>query len=90
MNNPPQKKNNNTNTTQQNNNLKPYITVSNYKRLCESVKRKCKNYGVQVYFRGSTIIKNLLVAPKDEDPMLKKSGVIYSYKCGRVELMRNI
>ena len=25
------------------------------------------------------------MAPKDKDPMLKKSGVIYSYKCGRVE-----
>ena len=23
--------------------------------------------------------------PKDIDPMMKKSGVIYSYKCGRVE-----
>ena len=25
------------------------------------------------------------MAPKDLDPMMKKSGVIYSYKCGRVE-----
>ena len=25
------------------------------------------------------------MAPKDIDPMMKKSGVIYSYKCGRVE-----
>ena len=25
------------------------------------------------------------MAPKDKDPMLKKSGVIYSYKCGTVE-----
>ena len=23
--------------------------------------------------------------PRDKDPMMKKSGVIYSYKCGRVE-----
>ena len=73
------------NTTQQNNNLKPYITVPYYKGLSESVKKKCNNYGVQVYFRGGTTIKNLLVAPKDKDPMLKKGGVIYSYKCGRVE-----
>ena len=53
--------------------------------ISESVKKKCSNYGVQVYFRGGTPIKYLLVAPKDKDPMLKKSGVIYSYKCGRVE-----
>ena len=25
------------------------------------------------------------MAPKDKDPMLKKRGVIYSYKCGGVE-----
>ena len=30
-------------------------------------------------------MKNLLMAPKDQDPMLKKSGVIYRYKCDRVE-----
>ena len=85
MNNPAQKKKNNPSTIQQNTNLKPYITVPYYKGLSESVKKKCSNYGVQVYFRGGTTIKNLLVAPKDKDPMLKKSGVIYSYKCGRVE-----
>ena len=25
------------------------------------------------------------MAPKDKHPMMKKSGVIYSYKCGRVD-----
>ena len=85
MSKPAQKKKNNQNTTQQNTNLKPYITVPYYKGLGESVKKKCNNYGVQVYFRGGTTMKNLLMAPKDKDPMLKKSGVIYSYKCGRVE-----
>ena len=82
MNNPAQKKNR---TTQQNNTPKPYITAPYYRGLSESVKKKCSNYGVQVYFKGCTTIKNLLMAPKDEDPMMKKSGVIYSYKCGRVE-----
>ena len=59
--------------------------VPYYKGLSESVKNKCSNFGVQVYFKGGTTIKNLLVNPKDKDPMMKKSGVIYSYKCGRVE-----
>ena len=72
-------------TTQQNNNPRPYITVPYYRGLSESIKQRCKNYGVQVYFRGGKTIKNLLMAPKDLDPMMKKSGVIYSYKCGRVE-----
>ena len=71
--------------TQQQNTPKPYITVPYYRGLSESVKKKCSNYGVQVYFRGGTTIKNLLMAPKDKDPMMKKSGVIYSYKCGRVD-----
>ena len=82
MNNPGQKKNR---TTQQNNTPKPYITLPYYRGLSESVKKKCCNCGVQVYFKGGTTIKNLLMAPKDEDPMMKKSGDIYSYKCGRVE-----
>ena len=30
-------------------------------------------------------IKNLLVAPKDKDTVTQKSGVIYRYKCNRVE-----
>ena len=85
MNNPAHKKNKKTGPTQQNNIPKPFIVVPYYKGLSESVKKRCSNYGVQVYFRGGTTIKNLLMAPKDIDPMMKKSGVIYSYKCGRVE-----
>ena len=30
-------------------------------------------------------MKNLLMAPKDKDPIMKKSGVIYRYKCNRVD-----
>ena len=45
----------------------------------------CSNHGVQVYFKGGTTIKNLLMAPKDQGPMQKSSGVIYRYKCDRVE-----
>ena len=71
--------------TQQNNTPRPYLTVSYYKGLSESVKRICSNFGMQVFFKGGTTIKNLLMNPKDKDPMMKKSGVIYSYKCGRVE-----
>ena len=42
-------------------------------------------YGVQVYFKGGTTIKNLLMPPKDKDPIQKRSGVIYRYQCDRVE-----
>ena len=39
----------------------------------------------QIWGTGGVTIKNLLVAPKDKDPLLKKNGVIYRYKCDRVE-----
>ena len=45
----------------------------------------CNKHGVQVHFKGGNTIKNLQVAPKDKDHILKKSGVIYRYKCDRVE-----
>ena len=68
-----------------NNNQKPYMVVPYYKGLSESLKKICSKHGVQVYFKGVNTIKNLLVAPKDQDPIQKKSGVIYRYKCDRVE-----
>ena len=61
------------------------MVVPYYKGLSESLKIACSKDGVQVYFRGGITIKNLLVAPKDKDPILKKTGVIYRYKCDRVE-----
>ena len=39
----------------------------------------------QVHFKGGTTIKNLLMAPKDQDPIKNRSGVIYRFKCNRVE-----
>ena len=59
--------------------------VPYYKGLSESMKRTCNKHGVQVHFKGSNTIKNLMMVPKDKDPILKKSGVIYRYKCDRVE-----
>ena len=82
---PAQKKSTNNNANNQKNNQNPYIVVPYYKGLSESLKRTCNTYGVQVHFKGGVTIKNLLMAPKDKDPMLKKSGVIYRYKCDRVK-----
>ena len=80
MNSTAHKNKNKARPTQQNITPRPHITVPYYGGLSESIKQRCRNYGVQVYFRGDTTIKNLLMAPKDLDPMMKKSGVIYSYK----------
>ena len=68
-----------------NKNQKPYLVVPYHKGVSESLKKICDKHGVQVYFKGGNTIKSLLVAPKDQDPILKKSGVIYRYKCGRVD-----
>ena len=48
-------------------------------------KNICRRFGVEVYFRGGSTIRDLLVHPKDKDTILKKSGVIYKYSCGRVD-----
>ena len=62
-----------------------YIVVPYTKGLTESIKIFCKKYGRQVYFKGGSTIKDLLLAPKDKDPITKKSGIIYRFKCDRVE-----
>ena len=38
--------------------------------LCESIKKICGRYGIQTHFKGGRTIKNLLVSPKDKDPMV--------------------
>ena len=67
------------------NNQRAHMVVPYTKGLSESLKKACSKHGVQVYFRGGRIIRSLLVAPKDKDSIIKKSGVIYKYKCDRVK-----
>ena len=62
-----------------------YIVVPYYAGLSENIKNIGKKFGVQVHCKGGTTIKNLLMAAKDKDPMLKQSGVIYRYHCDRVD-----
>ena len=73
------------NRTSMNNQKKSYIVVPYYSGLSESIKNISRKFGVQVYFKGSTTIKNLLMTPKDKDPIQKQSGVIYRYQCDRVD-----
>ena len=72
------------NRTSTNNQKKSYIVVPYYSGLSESIKNIGGKFGVQVYFKGGTTIKNLLMTPKDKDPIQKQSGVIYRYQCDRV------
>ena len=59
--------------------------VPYHQGLSENFKRTCSRYRIQVHLKGGLTIKNLLMAPKDKDTIKKKSGVIYIYKCNRVE-----
>ena len=62
-----------------------YITVPYNEGLSESVKNICKRYGIQVHFKSGKTIKDELVALKDKDHITKKSGIIYRFKCDRLE-----
>ena len=55
----------------------PYI-----QSLCKSIKNMHGRYGIQSHFKGNSTIKNLLVSPKDKDPMVNKSGAIYWFQYG--------
>ena len=58
-----------------------YMMVPYQEGLSERLKNTCQKYGVQVHFKGGQTIKDLLMAPKDKDPIINKSGVIYRFKC---------
>ena len=61
---------------------KGHIVIPYTQGLCESIKKICGRYGIQTHFKGGTTIKNLLVSPKDKDPMVNQSSAIYWYQCG--------
>ena len=58
-----------------------YMVVPHQQGLSERFKNTCQKYGVQVHFKGGQTIKDLLMNPKDKDPITNKSGVIYRFKC---------
>ena len=57
----------------------PYIQGTGKKFL-----KKFKSKGIQVLFKGINTLRTLLVTPKGKDPKLKKSGVIYHFKCPHI------
>ena len=65
---------------------KGHIVIPYTQGLCESIRKICGRYGIQTHFKGGRTIKNLLVSPKDKDPMVNQSGAIYRYQCGDLGL----
>ena len=61
---------------------KGHIVIPHTQGLSESIKKICGRYGIQTHFKGSNTIRNLLVSPKDKDPMVSKSGATYWFQCG--------
>ena len=81
-----QKQNRNNNRTNNNNiTNRSSITVPYNQGLSESFKNIGKKYGIQVHFKSGRTLKDELVAPKDKDHITKKSGIIYRFKCDRLE-----
>ena len=60
---------------------KGHIVIPYTQGLCGSIKKICGRYGIQTHFKGGSTIKNLLVSPKDKDPMVNQSDAIYWYQC---------
>ena len=61
---------------------KGHIVIPYTQGLCKSIKMICSRYGIQSHCKGNSTIKNLLVSPKDKDPMENKSVAIYWFQCG--------
>ena len=59
-----------------------HIVIPYNQGLCESIRKICSKYGIHTHDKGNSAIKNLLVSPKDKDPMANKSGAIYWSQCG--------
>ena len=81
--------NNNQDTSTTNTRPRPTSTIGQVvipymQGTAEIFKHICGKYGIKVLFKGNTTIKQLLMKPKDQDPMEKKSGVIYSYQCNNL------
>ena len=76
-------KNTNANTTT--GSKKSYMVLPYVKGLSESMKNVGKKHGIHTYFKGGNTIKSLLMTPKDKDHITKKSGIIYRFKCNRVD-----
>ena len=80
-------KHNNRTNKNKNSNIKnkPFIVVPYMKGLSESCRNIWRKHGIEMFFKGANTIRELLVHPKDKDNIPKKSGVIYRYKCSRVD-----
>ena len=61
-----------------------HIVIPYTQGLGESIKKICSEYGIHTDFKGNGTFTQLLVKPKDQNPMDRRSGAIYMYQCGEI------
>ena len=76
-----QNSNNSTNNNSSTKNI--HMVAPHTKGPGKSFKNICDKLGIQVYFKGGSSIRNLLMAPKDKENIAQKSRVISRYKSNR-------
>ena len=58
------------------------LSYPTHKVFVKVSKRSVVDMAFKPTSKGGRTIKNLLVSPKDKDPMVNQSGAIYWYQCG--------
>ena len=84
-----QQSNSTTNTTSNNNTTdnnknKATIVVPYIPNTSEKFKNLCKRKGIQVHFKGTNTLRTALGNPKDKDPKVNQTGIIYHYQCPHI------
>ena len=63
---------------------KGHIVTPYNQGLGKNIKKVCRKYGIKTHFKGNRTIEQILVRPKDKDPLDRKNGAIYWYQCGEL------
>ena len=64
------------------NNSGMYICIPYIQGVSDTIKRILETIDIRVCFKPVNTIKSMVSLPKDQIPLLQKSGVIYKVKCG--------
>ena len=68
---------------------KGHIVIPYTQGLGESIRKICGKNGIQTHFKGNRTIKQILVKPKDKDPLDRKRGPSTGISVGSSLLMRS-
>ena len=83
-NNPTTPTNPNTNNPIDKTKTKGTIVVPYIPNTSEKFKKLCKRKGIQVHFKGTNTLRTALGNPKDKDPTLNQTGIIYQCQCPHI------